>query len=198
MKINFYTTRVVPFRGITDRINALTQNIRNGGGIMSGDSFTPSLEKDQTIIIEHVENMYGNGAQSNPQNANTGNAAVEGVTSGVAMGTGIEGAKSTVNKFKGNKDASKTTENTEQTKDEIDMTDENQNIEASEEINNSETDEFDADIDNEVDSDIEPDIEIEPEIEPDIEIESEIEFEPEIEIEPEIEPDIDIDISDIL
>lgn len=200
MKVTFYTQTPVSFHGINDVIRKTQEQIQKKFPTVEQDSFTPSQNGEQTIIIEHY---YENGQnKDNTSNlysqTKSGGAAAEGAVSGVTAGGAIEGTKAFAQKVKGAKSEAATDDSKSvdtDTNAEVDLSDSPDKAET--EDLNIEKNDIDDSVDNveDVDKDIEPELDdIDPELDPDIDVDPDIDIDIDIDPEIDIEPELDIEL----
>lgn len=184
MKISFYTTPIVTFRGINESMRRVSEQLK-GGNFPNTDTFTKAETDGSTIIIQNYNDNRTENPQRDISQYNSRNGAVDGAVTGVTTGGGIEGAKAVVRKVKDGKSAQNN--DTKKFNDEFKEDD----------VNNSEDTAKPLD-DEDIESTPEQDIDTEQELDPETDFEPETDIEPDvdtdIDIDPDIEPDIDIDI----
>ena len=185
MKISFYTTPVVTFRGINESMRRVSEQLK-GGNFPNTDTFTKAETDGSTIIIQNYNDNRTENPQRDISQYNSRNGAVDGAVTGVTTGGGIEGAKAVVRKVKDGKSAQNN--DTQKVDDEFKEDDVNNSEDTAKpfddediESDNIETPEQDIDTEQELntETDFEPETDIEPDVDPDV------------------EPDIDIDLSDV-
>lgn len=199
MKISFYTTPIVTFRGINESMRRVSEQLK-GGNFPNTDTFTKAETDGSTIIIQNYNDNRTENPQRDISQYNSRNGVVDGAVTGVTTGSGIEGAKAVVREVKDGKSAQNNHTkkiddefkeddviNSEDTAKPLDDEDiESENIETPEQ-----------DIDTEQELDTETDFEPETDIEPDIDTDIDTDVGTDIDIDPDVEPDIDIDLSDV-
>lgn len=194
MKISFYTTPIVTFRGINESMRRVSEQLK-GGNFPNTDTFTKAETDGSTIIIQNYNDNRTENPQRDISQYNSRNGAVDGAVTGVTTGGGIEGAKAVVRKVKDGKSAQNN--DTQKVDDEFKEDDVNNSEDTAKpfddediESDNIETHEQDIDTEQELDTetDFEPETDIEPDVDTDVDID--------IDIDPDVEPDIDIDLSD--
>lgn len=196
MKISFYTTPIVTFRGINESMRRVSEQLK-GGNFPNTDTFTKAETDGSTIIIQNYNDNRTENPQRDISQYNSRNGAVDGAVTGVTTGGGIEGAKAVVRKVKDGKSAQNN--DTQKVDDEFKEDDVNNSEDTAKpfddediESDNIETHEQDIDTEQELDTetDFEPETDIEPDVDTDVDTD--------IDIDPDVEPDIDIDLSDVL
>ena len=196
MKISFYTTPIVTFRGINESMRRVSEQLK-GGNFPNTDTFTKAETDGSTIIIQNYNDNRTENPQRDISQYNSRNGAVDGAVTGVTTGGGIEGAKAVVRKVKDGKSAQNN--DTQKVDDEFKEDDVNDSEDTAKpfddediESDNIETHEQDIDTEQELDTetDFEPETDIEPDVDTDVDTD--------IDIDPDVEPDIDIDLSDVL
>lgn len=194
MKISFYTTPIVPFRGINESMRRVSEQLK-GGNFPNTDTFTKAETDGSTIIIQNYNDNRTENPQRDISQYNSRNGAVDGAVTGVTTGGGIEGAKAVVRKVKDGK--STQNNDTQKVDDEFKEDDVNNSEDTAKpfddediESDNMETPEQDIDTEQELDTetDFEPETDIEPDVDTDVDTD--------IDIDPDVEPDIDVDLSD--
>jgi|GEM_PF-4060591 PREDICTED: hypothetical protein len=194
MKISFYTTPIVTFRGINESMRRVSEQLK-GGNFPNTDTFTKAETDGSTIIIQNYNDNRTENPQRDISQYNSRNGAVDGAVTGVTTGGGIEGAKAVVRKVKDGKSAQNN--DTQKVDDEFKEDDVNNSEDTSKpfddediESDNIETHEQDIDTEQELDTetDFEPETDIEPDVDTDVDTD--------IDIDPDVEPDIDVDLSD--
>lgn len=194
MKISFYTTPIVTFRGINESMRRVSEQLK-GGNFPNTDTFTKAETDGSTIIIQNYNDNRTENPQRDISQYNSRNGAVDGAVTGVTTGGGIEGAKAVVRKVKDGK--STQNNDTQKVDDEFKEDDVNNSEDTAKpfddediESDNIETPEQDIDTEQELDTetDFEPETDIEPDVDTDVDTD--------IDIDPDVEPDIDIDLSD--
>lgn len=194
MKISFYTTPIVTFRGINESMRRVSEQLK-GGNFPNTDTFTKAETDGSTIIIQNYNDNRTENPQRDISQYNSRNGAVDGAVTGVTTGGGIEGAKAVVRKVKDGKSAQNN--DTQKVDDEFKEDDVNNSEDTAKpfddediESDNMETPEQDIDTEQELDTetDFEPETDIEPDVDTDVDTD--------IDIDPDVEPDIDIDLSD--
>ncbi len=195
MKISFYTTPIVTFRGINESMRRVSEQLK-GGNFPNTDTFTKAETDGSTIIIQNYNDNRTENPQRDISQYNSRNGAVDGAVTGVTTGGGIEGAKAVVRKVKDGKSAQNN--DTQKVDDEFKEDDVNNSEDTAKpfddediESDNMETPEQDIDTEQELDTetDFEPETDIEPDVDTDVDTD--------IDIDPDVEPDIDIDLSDV-
>lgn len=195
MKISFYTTPIVTFRGINESMRRVSEQLK-GGNFPNTDTFTKAETDGSTIIIQNYNDNRTENPQRDISQYNSRNGAVDGAVTGVTTGGGIEGAKAVVRKVKDGKSAQNN--DTQKVDDEFKEDDVNNSEDNAKpfddediESDNIETPEQDIDTEQELDTetDFEPETDIEPDVDTDVDTD--------IDIDPDVEPDIDIDLSDV-
>lgn len=196
MKISFYTTPIVTFRGINESMRRVSEQLK-GGNFPNTDTFTKAETDGSTIIIQNYNDNRTENPQRDISQYNSRNGAVDGAVTGVTTGGGIEGAKAVVRKVKDGK--STQNNDTQKVDDEFKEDDVNNSEDTAKpfddediESDNMETPEQDIDTEQELDTetDFEPETDIEPDVDTDVDTD--------IDIDPDVEPDIDIDLSNVL
>ena len=196
MKISFYTTPIVTFRGINESMRRVSEQLK-GGNFPNTDTFTKAETDGSTIIIQNYNDNRTENPQRDISQYNSRNGAVDGAVTGVTTGGGIEGAKAVVRKVKDGKSAQNN--DTQKVDDEFKEDDVNNSEDTAkpfddEDIESDNTETHEQDIDTEQELDTETDFEPETDIEPDVDTD----VDTDIDIDPDVEPDIDIDLSDVL
>lgn len=195
MKISFYTTPIVTFRGINESMRRVSEQLK-GGNFPNTDTFTKAETDGSTIIIQNYNDNRTENPQRDISQYNSRNGAVDGAVTGVTTGGGIEGAKAVVRKVKDGKSAQNN--DTQKVDDEFKEDDVNNSEDTAKpfddediESDNIETHEQDIDTEQELDTetDFEPETDIEPDVDTDVDTD--------IDIDPDVEPDIDVDLSDV-
>ena len=195
MKISFYTTPIVTFRGINESMRRVSEQLK-GGNFPNTDTFTKAETDGSTIIIQNYNDNRTENPQRDISQYNSRNGAVDGAVTGVTTGGGIEGAKAVVRKVKDGKSAQNN--DTQKVDDEFKEDDVNNSEDTAKpfddediESDNMETHEQDIDTEQELDTetDFEPETDIEPDVDTDVDTD--------IDIDPDVEPDIDIDLSGV-
>lgn len=195
MKISFYTTPIVTFRGINESMRRVSEQLK-GGNFPNTDTFTKAETDGSTIIIQNYNDNRTENPQRDISQYNSRNGAVDGAVTGVTTGGGIEGAKAVVRKVKDGKSAQNN--DTQKVDDEFKEDDVNNSEDTAKpfddediESDNIETPEQDIDTEQELDTetDFEPETDIEPDVDTDVDTD--------IDIDPDVEPDIDVDLSDV-
>lgn len=196
MKISFYTTPIVTFRGINESMRRVSEQLK-GGNFPNTDTFSKAETDGSTIIIQNYNDNRTENPQRDISQYNSRNGAVDGAVTGVTTGGGIEGAKAVVRKVKDGKSAQNN--DTQKVDDEFKEDDVNNSEDTAKpfddediESDNMETPEQDIDTEQELDTetDFEPETDIEPDVDTDVDTD--------IDIDPDVEPDIDIDLSNVL
>ena len=196
MKISFYTTPIVTFRGINESMRRVSEQLK-GGNFPNTDTFSKAETDGSTIIIQNYNDNRTENPQRDISQYNSRNGAVDGAVTGVTTGGGIEGAKAVVRKVKDGKSAQNN--DTQKVDDEFKEDDVNNSEDTAKpfddediESDNMETHEQDIDTEQELDTetDFEPETDIEPDVDTDVDTD--------IDIDPDVEPDIDVDLSDVL
>ncbi len=196
MKISFYTTPIVTFRGINESMRRVSEQLK-GGNFPNTDTFSKAETDGSTIIIQNYNDNRTENPQRDISQYNSRNGAVDGAVTGVTTGGGIEGAKAVVRKVKDGKSAQNN--DTQKVDDEFKEDDVNNSEDTSKpfddediESDNIETHEQDIDTEQKLDTetDFEPETDIEPDVDTDVDTD--------IDIDPDVEPDIDIDLSNVL
>ena len=195
MKISFYTTPIVTFRGINESMRRVSEQLK-GGNFPNTDTFTKAETDGSTIIIQNYNDNRTENPQRDISQYNSRNGAVDGAVTGVTTGGGIEGAKAVVRKVKDGKSAQNN--DTQKVDDEFKEDDVNNSEDTAKpfddediESDNIETPEQDIDTEQELntETDFEPETDIEQDVDTDVDTD--------IDIDPDVEPDIDIDLSDV-
>ena len=198
MKISFYTTPIVTFRGINESMRRVSEQLK-GGNFPNTDTFSKAETDGSTIIIQNYNDNRTENPQRDISQYNSRNGAVDGAVTGVTTGGGIEGAKAVVRKVKDGKSAQNN--DTQKVDDEFKEDDVNNSEDTAKpfddediESDNMETPEQDIDTEQELDTetDFEPETDIEPDVDTDVDTDIDID------IDPDVEPDIDIDLSNVL
>lgn len=193
MKISFYTTPIVTFRGINESMRRVSEQLK-GGNFPNTDTFTKAETDGSTIIIQNYNDNRTENPQRDISQYNSRNGAVDGAVTGVTTGGGIEGAKAVVRKVKDGKSAQNN--DTQKVDDEFKEDDVNNSEDTAKpfddediESDNMETPEQDIDTEQELDTetDFEPETDIEPDVDTDVDTDIDID------IDPDVEPDIDIE-----
>lgn len=196
MKISFYTTPIVTFRGINESMRRVSEQLK-GGNFPNTDTFSKAETDGSTIIIQNYNDNRTENPQRDISQYNSRNGAVDGAVTGVTTGGGIEGAKAVVRKVKDGKSAQNN--DTQKVDDEFKEDDVNNSEDTAKpfddediESDNIETPEQDIDTEQKLDTetDFEPETDIEPDVDTDVDTD--------IDIDPDVEPDIDIDLSNVL
>lgn len=196
MKISFYTTPIVTFRGINESMRRVSEQLK-GGNFPNTDTFSKAETDGSTIIIQNYNDNRTENPQRDISQYNSRNGAVDGAVTGVTTGGGIEGAKAVVRRVKDGK--STQNNDTQKVDDEFKEDDVNNSEDTAKpfddediESDNMETPEQDIDTEQELDTetDFEPETDIEPDVDTDVDTDIDID------IDPDVEPDIDIDLSD--
>lgn len=194
MKISFYTTPIVTFRGINESMRRVSEQLK-GGNFPNTDTFSKAETDGSTIIIQNYNDNRTENPQRDISQYNSRNGAVDGAVTGVTTGGGIEGAKAVVRKVKDGKSAQNN--DTQKVDDEFKEDDVNNSEDTAKpfddediESDNMETPEQDIDTEQELDTetDFEPETDIEPDVDTDVDTD--------IDFDPDVEPDIDVDLSD--
>lgn len=194
MKISFYTTPIVTFRGINESMRRVSEQLK-GGNFPNTDTFSKAETDGSTIIIQNYNDNRTENPQRDISQYNSRNGAVDGAVTGVTTGGGIEGAKAVVRKVKDGKSAQNN--DTQKVDDEFKEDDVNDSEDTAKpfddediESDNMETPEQDIDKEQELDTetDFEPETDIEPDVDTDVDTD--------IDFDPDVEPDIDVDLSD--
>ena len=194
MKISFYTTPIVTFRGINESMRRVSEQLK-GGNFPNTDTFTKAETDGSTIIIQNYNDNRTENPQRDISQYNSRNGAVDGAVTGVTTGGGIEGAKAVVRKVKDGKSAQNN--DTQKVDDEFKEDDVNDSEDTAKpfddediESDNIETHEQDIDTEQELDTetDFEPETDIQPDVDTDVDTD--------IDFDPDVEPDIDVDLSD--
>lgn len=198
MKISFYTTPIVTFRGINESMRRVSEQLK-GGNFPNTDTFTKAETDGSTIIIQNYNDNRTENPQRDISQYNSRNGAVDGAVTGVTTGGGIEGAKAVVRKVKDGKSAQNN--DTQKVDDEFKEDDVNNSEDTSkpfddEDIESDNIETHEQDIDTEQELDTETDFEPETDIEPDVD--TDVDTDIDIDIDPDVEPDIDIDLSNVL
>lgn len=196
MKISFYTTPIVTFRGINESMRRVSEQLK-GGNFPNTDTFTKAETDGSTIIIQNYNDNRTENPQRDISQYNSRNGAVDGAVTGVTTGGGIEGAKAVVRKVKDGKSAQNN--DTQKVDDEFKEDDVNDSEDTAkpfddEDIESDNIETHEQDIDTEQELDTETDFEPETDIEPDVD--TDVDTDIDIDIDPDVEPDIDIDLSD--
>ena len=194
MKISFYTTPIVTFRGINESMRRVSEQLK-GGNFPNTDTFTKAETDGSTIIIQNYNDNRTENPQRDISQYNSRNGAVDGAVTGVTTGGGIEGAKAVVRKVKDGKSAQNN--DTQKVDDEFKEDDVNDSEDTAkpfddEDIESDNIATHEQDIDTEQELDTETDFEPETDIEPDVDTD----VDTDIDIDPDVEPDIDVDLSD--
>lgn len=198
MKISFYTTPIVTFRGINESMRRVSEQLK-GGNFPNTDTFTKAETDGSTIIIQNYNDNRTENPQRDISQYNSRNGAVDGAVTGVTTGGGIEGAKAVVRKVKDGKSAQNN--DTQKVDDEFKEDDVNNSEDTSkpfddEDIESDNIETHEQDIDTEQELDTETDFEPETDIEPDVD--TDVDTDIDIDIDPDVEPDIDVDLSNVL
>ena len=197
MKISFYTTPIVTFRGINESMRRVSEQLK-GGNFPNTDTFTKAETDGSTIIIQNYNDNRTENPQRDISQYNSRNGAVDGAVTGVTTGGGIEGAKAVVRKVKDGKSAQNN--DTQKVDDEFKEDDVNNSEDTAkpfddEDIESDNIETHEQDIDTEQELDTETDFEPETDIEPDVD--TDVDTDIDIDIDPDVEPDIDIDLSGV-
>lgn len=197
MKISFYTTPIVTFRGINESMRRVSEQLK-GGNFPNTDTFTKAETDGSTIIIQNYNDNRTENPQRDISQYNSRNGAVDGAVTGVTTGGGIEGAKAVVRKVKDGKSAQNN--DTQKVDDEFKEDDVNNSKDNAkpfddEDIESDNIETHEQDIDTEQELDTETDFEPETDIEPDVD--TDVDTDIDIDIDPDVEPDIDIDLSGV-
>lgn len=197
MKISFYTTPIVTFRGINESMRRVSEQLK-GGNFPNTDTFTKAETDGSTIIIQNYNDNRTENPQRDISQYNSRNGAVDGAVTGVTTGGGIEGAKAVVRKVKDGKSAQNN--DTQKVDDEFKEDDVNNSEDTAkpfddEDIESDNIETHEQDIDTEQELDTETDFEPETDIEPDVD--TDVDTDIDIDIDPDVEPDIDVDLSDV-
>lgn len=198
MKISFYTTPIVTFRGINESMRRVSEQLK-GGNFPNTDTFSKAETDGSTIIIQNYNDNRTENPQRDISQYNSRNGAVDGAVTGVTTGGGIEGAKAVVRKVKDGKSAQNN--DTQKVDDEFKEDDVNNSEDTAkpfddEDIESDNMETHEQDIDTEQELDTEADFEPETDIEPDVD--TDVDTDIDIDIDPDVEPDIDIDLSNVL
>lgn len=196
MKISFYTTPIVPFRGINESMRRVSEQLK-GGNFPNTDTFTKAETDGSTIIIQNYNDNRTENPQRDISQYNSRNGAVDGAVTGVTTGGGIEGAKAVVRKVKDGKSAQNNDTqkvDDEFKEDDVNNSEDNAKPFDDEDIESDNIETPEQDIDTEQELDTETDFEPETDIEPDVD--TDVDTDIDIDIDPDVEPDIDIDLSD--
>lgn len=198
MKISFYTTPIVTFRGINESMRRVSEQLK-GGNFPNTDTFSKAETDGSTIIIQNYNDNRTENPQRDISQYNSRNGAVDGAVTGVTTGGGIEGAKAVVRKVKDGKSAQNN--DTQKVDDEFKEDDVNNSEDTAkpfddEDIESDNIETHEQDIDTEQELDTETDFEPETDIEPDVD--TDVDTDIDIDIDPDVEPDIDIDLSNVL
>lgn len=198
MKISFYTTPIVTFRGINESMRRVSEQLK-GGNFPNTDTFSKAETDGSTIIIQNYNDNRTENPQRDISQYNSRNGAVDGAVTGVTTGGGIEGAKAVVRKVKDGKSAQNN--DTQKVDDEFKEDDVNNSEDTAkpfddEDIESDNMETHEQDIDTEQELDTETDFEPETDIEPDVD--TDVDTDIDIDIDPDVEPDIDIDLSNVL
>lgn len=198
MKISFYTTPIVTFRGINESMRRVSEQLK-GGNFPNTDTFSKAETDGSTIIIQNYNDNRTENPQRDISQYNSRNGAVDGAVTGVTTGGGIEGAKAVVRKVKDGKSAQNN--DTQKVDDEFKEDDVNNSEDTAkpfddEDIESDNIETHEQDIDTEQELDTETDFEPETDIEPDVD--TDVDTDIDIDIDPDVEPDIDVDLSDVL
>lgn len=197
MKISFYTTPIVTFRGINESMRRVSEQLK-GGNFPNTDTFSKAETDGSTIIIQNYNDNRTENPQRDISQYNSRNGAVDGAVTGVTTGGGIEGAKAVVRKVKDGKSAQNN--DTQKVDDEFKEDDVNDSEDTAkpfddEDIESDNIETHEQDIDKEQELDTETDFEPETDIEPDVD--TDVDTDIDIDIDPDVEPDIDIDLSNV-
>lgn len=196
MKISFYTTPIVTFRGINESMRRVSEQLK-GGNFPNTDTFTKAETDGSTIIIQNYNDNRTENPQRDISQYNSRNGAVDGAVTGVTTGGGIEGAKAVVRKVKDGKSAQNNDTqkvDDEFKEDDVNNSEDNAKPFDDEDIESDNIETPEQDIDTEQELDTETDFEPETDIEPDVD--TDVDTDIDIGIDPDVEPDIDIDLSD--
>lgn len=196
MKISFYTTPIVTFRGINESMRRVSEQLK-GGNLPNTDTFTKAETDGSTIIIQNYNDNRTENPQRDISQYNSRNGAVDGAVTGVTTGGGIEGAKAVVRKVKDGKSAQNNDTqkvDDEFKEDDVNNSEDNAKPFDDEDIESDNIETPEQDIDTEQELDTETDFEPETDIEPDVD--TDVDTDIDIDIDPDVEPDIDIDLSD--
>ena len=193
MKISFYTTPIVTFRGINESMRRVSEQLK-GGNFPNTDTFTKAETDGSTIIIQNYNDNRTENPQRDISQYNSRNGAVDGAVTGVTTGGGIEGAKAVVRKVKDGKSAQNNDTqkvDDEFKEDDVNNSEDNAKPFDDEDIESDNIETPEQDIDTEQELDTETDFEPETDIEPDVD--TDVDTDIDIDIDPDVEPDIDID-----
>lgn len=196
MKISFYTTPIVTFRGINESMRRVSEQLK-GGNFPNTDTFSKAETDGSTIIIQNYNDNRTENPQRDISQYNSRNGAVDGAVTGVTTGGGIEGAKAVVRKVKDGKSAQNNDTqkvDDEFKEDDVNNSEDNAKPFDDEDIESDNIETPEQDIDTEQELDTETDFEPETDIEPDVD--TDVDTDIDIDIDPDVEPDIDIDLSD--
>ena len=196
MKISFYTTPIVTFRGINESMRRVSEQLK-GGNFPNTDTFTKAETDGSTIIIQNYNDNRTENPQRDISQYNSRNGAVDGAVTGVTTGGGIEGAKAVVRKVKDGKSAQNNDTqkvDDEFKEDDVNNSEDNAKPFDDEDIESDNIETPEQDIDTEQELDTETDFEPETDIEPDVD--TDVDTDIDIDIDPDVEPDIDIDLSE--
>lgn len=191
MKISFYTTPIVTFRGINESMRRVSEQLK-GGNFPNTDTFTKAETDGSTIIIQNYNDNRTENPQRDISQYNSRNGAVDGAVTGVTTGGGIEGAKAVVRKVKDGKSAQNN--DTQKVDDEFKEDDVNNSEDTAKPFDDEdiESDNIDTEQELDTETDFEPETDIEPDVDTDVDTDIDID------IDPDVEPDIDIDLSNVL
>lgn len=191
MKISFYTTPIVTFRGINESMRRVSEQLK-GGNFPNTDTFSKAETDGSTIIIQNYNDNRTENPQRDISQYNSRNGAVDGAVTGVTTGGGIEGAKAVVRKVKDGKSAQNN--DTQKVDDEFKEDDVNNSEDTAKPFDDEdiESDNIDTEQELDTETDFEPETDIEPDVDTDVDTDIDID------IDPDVEPDIDIDLSNVL
>ena len=199
MKISFYTTPIVTFRGINESMRRVSEQLK-GGNFPNTDTFTKAETDGSTIIIQNYNDNRTENPQRDISQYNSRNGAVDGAVTGVTTGGGIEGAKAVVRKVKDGKSAQNN--DTQKVDDEFKEDDVNNSEDTvkpleDEDIEPENIENHEQDIDTEQELNAETDFEPETDIDTNVDVDIDTGVDPDIDVDVDVDPDItpDIDIN---
>ncbi len=193
MKISFYTTPIVTFRGINESMRRVSEQLK-GGNFPNTDTFTKAETDGNTIVIQNYNDNHTETTPRDDGQYNSRNGAVDGAVTGVTTGSGIEGAKAVAGKVKEGKSAQN--KDTQKVDDEFQEDDVNNAEETAKPLEDEDIEPENIDVDTEQELNTETDFEPETDIEPDVEVDTDIDVDVDVDVDPDIDPDIgDIDLS---
>lgn len=199
MKISFYTTPIVTFRGINESMRRVSEQLKNGN-FPNTDIFTKAEPDGSTIIIQNYNDNRTESSQRDINPYNTRSGAVDGAVTGVTTGSGIEGVKAVARKVKEGKSAQN--EDAQKVDDEFKEDDVNNSEDTvkpleDEDIEPENIENHEQDIDTEQELNAETDFEPETDIDTNVDVDIDTGVDPDIDVDVDVDPDItpDIDIN---